>query len=182
MLSCTLTFIIPSEDDCALAPEGNPQPNPAGLKSPRNRGGWHKSLEESHAAQIKERSLPGYILCPEETEKKILESDIFRTLESEGVTEISALYKVSPSKFVLVFGSKKAKEKLSGTEIQCRFGDSEICLNFRKRVGPLRNGREPIFVTIFFREFITDRQCETCLLQFWRSSACFQRQTDLTKT
>ena len=44
-----------------------------------------------------------------------------------------------------------AKEKLTGTEIQCRFGDSEICLNFRKEVGPLRNG-------------------ETCFLQFWRSS------------
>ena len=58
------------------------------------------------------------------------------------------LYKVSPSKFVLVFVSKAAKEKLQGTEIQCRFGDSEVCLNFRKRIGPLRNGREPIFVTI----------------------------------
>ena len=93
----------------------------------------------------------------EETQRKILESDIFRILESEGVTEIDALYKVSPSKFVLVFGSKAAKEKLEGTEIQCRFGDSEICLNFHKRVGPLRNGREPIFVTILLPEFISDQ-------------------------
>ena len=46
-------------------------------------------------------------MCSEEAQKKILESDIFRILESEGVTEIGALYKVSPSKFVLVFGSKK---------------------------------------------------------------------------
>ena len=31
----------------------------------------------------------------------------------------------------------------------CRFGDSEICLNFRKRAGPLRDGSERVFVTIF---------------------------------
>ena len=92
-------------------------------------------------------------MCSEETQRKILEPDIFRILGSEGVTEIGALYKVSPSKFVLVFGSKAAKEKLESTEIQCRFGDSEICLNFHKRIGPLRNGREPIFVTILLPEF-----------------------------
>ena len=112
---------------------------------------------ELHSAQIKEKSLLGHLVCSEETQRKILESDIFRTPESEGVTEIGALYKVSPSKFVLVFGSKAAKEKLQGTEIQCRFGDSEICLNFRKRIGPLRNGRKPIFVTILLPEFISDQ-------------------------
>ena len=73
--------------------------------------------------------------------KKILESDIFHNLESEGIIEIGALYKGSPSKFVLVFGSKMAKEKLQGTEIRSHFGDLEISLNFRKRVRPLRNGR-----------------------------------------
>ena len=98
-------------------------------------------------------SLLGHISGSEETQKKILESDIFHILHSEGVTEIGVLYKVSPSKCVLVFGSKTAKEKLSGTEIQCCLGDSEIC----KRVGPLRDGREPIFVTIFLPEFISDQ-------------------------
>ena len=112
---------------------------------------------ELHSAQIKEKSLLGHLVCSEETQRKVLESDIFRILEFEGVTEIGALYKVSPSKFVLVFGSKAAKEKLQGTEIQCRFGDSEICLNFRKRIGPLRNGRKPIFVTILLPEFISDQ-------------------------
>ena len=34
------------------------------------------------------------------------------------------------------------KKKLAGTEIQSRFSDSEVCLNFWKRVGPLRNGKE----------------------------------------
>ena len=99
----------------------------------------------------------GHLVCSEETQRKILESVIFCILESERVTEIGALYKISPSKFVLVFGSKTAKEKLQGTEIQCRFGDSEICLNFRKRTGPLRNGRKPIFVTILLPEFISDQ-------------------------
>ena len=99
----------------------------------------------------------GHLVCSEETQKKLLDSNIFRILESEEVTEIGALYKVSPSKFVLVFKSKTANEKLQGTEIQCRFGDSEICLNFRKRIGSLRNGRKLIFVTLLLPEFISDQ-------------------------
>ena len=138
-----------------MAPEENLEPNCDGLKSSQTRGVWNKFLEENHSARIKERSLLDHIMCSEETQLEILESNIFRILESEGVTEIGVPYKVSPSKFVLVFGLKTATEKLSGTEIQCRFGESEICLNFRKRVDPLRNVKEPI-VTI----------------QFWRSSVC----------
>ena len=132
----------------------------------RTGGVWNKSLEEAHSAEVKERSLLGHLMCSEETQKKILESDIFRILKSEGVTEIGALYKVSPSRFVLVFRSKTAKEKLESTEIQCRFGDSEICLNFHKRVGPLRNGREPIFVTIFLPEFISDQAVRLAFSRF----------------
>ena len=128
------------EEDRGLAPEKNLEPNSAGLKSSRTGGVWHKPLEESHSAQIKERSLLGHLVCSVETKK-----------------EIGALYKVSPSKFVLVFGSKTAKEKLQGTEIQCCFDNSEICLNFSKQIGPLRNGREPIFVTILLPEFISDQ-------------------------
>ena len=100
------------EEDCNLAPEENIEPNSADFKSSRTRGVWHKSLEKSHSAQIKEKSLLGHLVCSEETQRKVLESDIFRILEFEGVTEIGALYKVSPSKFVLVFGSKTVKEKL----------------------------------------------------------------------
>ena len=57
-----------------------------------------------------------HILLLEETKRNILESDICRILESEGVIG-----------------------------------------NFRKRVGLLRDGREPIFVTIFLPEFISDQ-------------------------
>ena len=63
------------------------------------------------------------------------------------MTEIGTLYKVSHLKLVLVFGTKMTREKLAGTEIQCRFGYSKICLNFRKEVGPFRN-RETCFVCI----------------------------------
>ena len=56
----------------------------------------------------------------------ILEPDIFCILESQEVTEIGALYKVSPSEFVFVFGSKTTKDKLLGTEFRCCFGDSEV--------------------------------------------------------
>ena len=81
-------FILPSEEDSIRCSAEN------------------LDLEEAHSAQVKERSLLGHLICSEETQKKILESDIFRILKSEGVTEIGALYKVSPSKFVLVFGSE----------------------------------------------------------------------------
>ena len=139
-------FILPSEEDCALNPEENLEPNSTGLKSSRTLGVWHKFLEENHSAQIKERSLFGHIVCSEETQKKVLESDIFRILESVGVIGKGVQYKVSPSKFVLIFGSKMAKEKPAGTEFHCRFGKSEIKLNFQGRVGPLRNGKEPTLV------------------------------------
>ena len=52
-------FILTSEEDCFLAPGENLEPNSAGLKSSRTRGVWHKSLEESHSAQIKGKSLLG---------------------------------------------------------------------------------------------------------------------------
>ena len=108
-----INFFVPSEEECNSTPEENLEPNSASFKISRTGGVWHKSLEESHSAQIKERSLLGHLMCSEETQKKILESDnIFCILESEGVTEIGALYKVSPSKLVLIFGSEKAKEKL----------------------------------------------------------------------
>ena len=59
-----------------------------------------------------------------------------------------------------------AKEKLQGTEIRSHFGDLEISLNFRKRVRPLRNGREPIFVTILLPEFISDQAVRLAFSNF----------------
>ena len=146
-------------------------PNSAGLTSLRTRGVWHKSLEESHTAQIKERSLLGHILYLEETQKEILKLDIFRILEFVGVIEMGALYKVSPSRFVLVFGSKTAKEKLSDTEIQCCLDDSEIC---DKRVGTLRDGRGPIFVTIFLPDFISNQAVRLAFSNFGEVVSVFK--------
>ena len=105
----TSNLILSSEEDCSPAPAENLEPNSAGLNSSRTIRAWHKSLEESHSAHIKEKSLLGHLVCWGETQRKILESDILSTLESEGVAEIGALYKVSPSKFVLAFRSKAAK-------------------------------------------------------------------------
>ena len=133
-------FILPSEEDSVRASEENLDPNSAGLVNSRTGGVCNKSLEEAHSAQVKERSLLGHLIGSKETQKKILESDIFRILKSEGVTEIGALYKVSPSKFVLVFESKAAKEKLENTEIQCRFSDSEICLISTNELVPSEMG------------------------------------------
>ena len=152
-----MTLLVLAKEDC-FAPEENLEPNSAGLKSSWTRGVRRKSLEENHCAWIKERSLIGHIICSEESPKKILESDI--------LIEVGALYKVSSSKFVLVFGSKSSKEKLAGTEIQCRFSDSELCLNFWKRVGPLRNGQQPILVTIFLPELISDQAVRLAFSNF----------------
>ena len=102
---------LPSEEEVNSDPVENLEPNSAGLKSSWTGRVWHKSLEESHSAQIKERTLLGHLLCPEETQKKILESDIFRILGSQGVTGIGSLYKVSPSKFVLVSLDQKQRRR-----------------------------------------------------------------------
>ena len=123
----------------------------------------------------------GHLVCSEETQRKILESDIFCILESERVTEIGALYKISPSKFVLVFGSKTRKVKLQGTEIQCRFDDSEICLNFRKRVGPLRNGIKPIFVTILLPVFISDQVVRLAFSNFREVVSVFKGRHEFNR-
>ena len=138
-----MTLLVLAKEDC-FAPEENLKPNSAGLKSSRTRGNRHKSLEENHSAWIKESSMIFQIMASEETPKNILESDI--------LTEVGALYKISPSIFILVFGSKTPKEKLAGTEIQCRFSDSEVCLNFRKRVGPLRNWKETVLDSLVIRQ------------------------------
>ena len=128
----------------------------AGSKGARAGGVWHRSLEESHSAQIRERSLPGYVQCLDDSHQ-ILESDIFRILKCEGVQGIEAMYKVSPSKFVLVFGSRAEKGKIFNTVIHSRFGESDLYLNFSKRGGPLRNGNEPILVTINLPEHVSDQ-------------------------
>ena len=100
----------------------------------------------------------------EETQKKILESDIPRTPESEGATEIGAPHKVPPpkKKFVPAPGSRAAKEKPEDTETQCRFGDSQICLNFHRRVGVLSEMRENLFLWLFsFLSSLVTRQWDS---------------------
>ena len=167
-------FVLPSEEESAQASEGDSAPSSAGLANSRTGGVWSRSREEAHSAHVQERSLLGHIITSEETQKKILEADIFRLLESEGVTEVGALYKVSPSKFVLVFGSRASKEKLVGTEIRCRFGDSDIRLSFHKRIGPLRNRREPTFVTLFLPEFVSDQAVKLAFSKFGEVVAVFK--------
>ena len=167
-------FVLPSEEESAQAFEWDSAPSSAGLANSRTGGVWSRSREEAHSAHVQERPLLGHIITSEETQKKILEADIFRLLEYEGVTEVGALYKVSPSKFVLVFGSRASKEKLVGTEIRCRFGDSDIRLSFHKRIGPLRNGREPTFETLFLPEFVSDQAVKLAFSKFGEVVAVFK--------
>ena len=76
------------------------------------------------------------------------------------------MYKVSSSKFVSVFGSQTKKDKLQNTAIQSRFGETDITLSFYKRGGPLRNGKEPILVTINLPEYISDQAVELAFSNF----------------
>ena len=48
------------------------------------------------------------------------------------------------------------------------------CLNFHKRVGPLRNGREPIFVNILLPEFISDQEVRLAFSNFGEVVAVFK--------
>ena len=121
------------------------------MKSLRTRGVWHKSLEELHSAQIKEKSLLGHLVCSEETQRKILESEIFRILEPEGV------------------------------RVQRRFGDSKICLNFRKQIGPFRNGRKPIFLSILLPEFISDQGVRLAFSNFGEVVSVFKGRHEFNR-
>ena len=125
--------------------------------------------------------MPDHLVRSRETQRKILESDILRIPKSEGVTEIRDLCKVSPSKFVLAIESKTAKEKLQGTEIQYRFANSEICLNFRKLIGSLRNGRKPIFVTILLPECISDQVVRIAFSNFREVVSVFKARHEFNR-
>ena len=57
--------------------------------------------------------------------------------------------------------------------VRCRFSVSEVCLNFRKRVGPLRNGKEPILVTIFLPKLISDQQWDLLSPILEKQCLCF---------
>ena len=49
-----------------------------------------------------------------------------------------------------------------------------MCLSFRKRTGSLRNGREPIFVTILLPEFISDQAVRLALSNFGEVVSVFK--------
>ena len=74
----------------------------------------------------------------------------------------------------MIFGSETAKEKHQVTEIQCRFGDSEIELSFRTRIEPLRNGKEPIFVTINLPEYISGQAVRLAFSHFGEVVSVFK--------
>ena len=57
--------------------------------------------------------------------------------------------------------------------VRCRFSVSEVCLNFRKRVGPLRNGKEPILVTIFLPKLISDQAVRLAFSNFREAVSVF---------
>lgn len=76
-------FVLSSTKDCSLVPDKNLELVIACSKSSRTTEVWNKSLQEDYAAQIREWSLLGHLICSERILEKTLESDIFCLLECE---------------------------------------------------------------------------------------------------
>ena len=53
------------------------------------------------------------------------------------------------------------------------------CLNFRKRVGRLRNGKQPILVTIFLSELIIDQAVRIAFSNFGEVVSVFKPEMNL---
>ena len=72
-------FVHRSKWGWNVSPEKNFESSPSlvGLKSLRTREVWHNGLEEEQPAQIKKKSLLGYLLCSALLPEKFLELDIF---------------------------------------------------------------------------------------------------------
>ena len=58
--------------------------------------------------------------------------------------------------------------------IQSRFGESDLYLNFSKRGGPLRNGKEPILVTMNLPEHVSDQAVELAFSNFGEVVSVFK--------
>ena len=84
-------------------------------------------------------------------------------------------------KFDLVFGSKASKKKLLNTEIGSRFGDLDIQPDFHKSIGPLRNGKEPTFVTIYLPEFISDQAVKLAFSNFGNEVSVYKGRHKFNK-
>ena len=81
----------------------------------------------------------------------------------------------------MIFESEKARKKWQVTEIHRRFGDKEIILSLQKRrSGPLRNEKEPISVTLFLPEYISDQPVRLPFSKFGKGSICLLADINLT--
>ena len=60
------------------------------------------------------------------------------------------------------------------TELHSRFGDKQIILSFQKwQSGPLMNGKEPIFVAFFHREYVSDQAVRLTFSNFGKVASVF---------
>ena len=86
------------------------------------------------------------------------------------MTKISTLYKISSSKFILVFESKRA--------IAC-FRDKEIILSFQKLILSSWKWKGAYFVTLFFPEYVSDQAVRLAFSSFGKSSFCLLKHLNL---
>ena len=78
---------------------------------------WETASKKTETVLFALNHCLAILVCSEETQRKILESDIFRIPESKGVTEIGPLYKVSLSKFVLMIKNGEGETSVQRSNV-----------------------------------------------------------------
>lgn len=119
---------------------------------------WYKALEEEHVAQVKCKSLFGHLLCLEVLPEKFLESDIFSYSRNRGSQRNRHFISNSFLKIYFDFWIKNGEGEIANyREIHSCFWRKEVLLSFQKwQSGPLKNGKEPIFVKLFLPDCVSD--------------------------
>ena len=125
---------------------------------------WSKTLGEENAAQVKEK-FSWTLTLLRSTPKKFLEYNVF------SYSRNWECHKNEHAKLILIFESKRVREKFQVTEIHSRFGDKEIILRFQKQWSSLLgNGKEPIFLTLFLPEYVSDQAMRLVFSNLEKSS------------
>ena len=144
-----------------MAPEENFVTPLAGSKSWQAWWVVAQCSREERAAQVKEKSLLGDLLCSELLPKKFLELDIFLHSRKWGKHPVWNFF----LKVLFDFWIKNGDGEVASYWYPYPFGDKEAILSFQKRRSvPFRYGKKSIFVTCFLLEYVSDQAVG---LAFW---------------
>ena len=92
------------------------------------------------------------------------------------------MYKTSSSsKVSFLFESKRAREKLQVTEIHSRFGEGYNYQFPEIAILSSWKWKEPIFVTLFLPEYVSDQAVRLAFSNFGKDSVWFLANINLTE-